>query len=495
MNKYINEASMNIIESFKKEYPIEKRAEIEDPISVNEQGYVPYFVPEEIIDLEGYYSDIVSDAVLEHLLPHHHDDHQKSADRLMEELRDRLRNAEEPEEIHQIKQDMIALGWNPEVDYTEESAKMAKTRYLSILNDKYHWIRLEDVSSINIDSNKEPIEEASKSNLHSVHIVLSNPAIIADIINNATKGDYSHASIGFDNNFNELFSFSGQSNGLKGGFVIEDIKQFPSKSKIAVCTFFITDKVYKKCIKAIEKFKKNAKETSYGWLTLFTFLFNNIKIDIQNSLICSQFVDIIMKLADFSISGKESVKTSPNDIFRGIENSNKKVWLVYKGLVKDLNVDILKSKIKLLQLRSSADNSIILEFKMPIEVDDSGDVLLTNPFVDYEAEYYNSHKILVNADKSNNLEAMKYELARLYYMNYILEKTIYHNKNLKNKEKNIKTRAKILNDFNKYLKIVLQKDKTFVFGKYYEESPFDAHTVKVNRNTIGALGDIMKILF
>ena len=59
-------------------------------------------------------------------------------------------------------------------------------------------------------------------------------------------------------------------------------------------------------------------------------------------------------------------------------------------------------------------------------------------------------------DKINNSEGMKYELARLYYMNYLLEKKIYSNKYKKKKDANIKVRARILNDFNKYMKSLLK---------------------------------------
>jgi hypothetical protein len=89
---------------------------------------------------------------------------------------------------------------------------------------------------------------------------------------------------------------------------------------------------------------------------------------------------------------------------------------------------------------------------------------------------------------------MKYELARLYYMNYIIEKKLYHNKNLKNKQENIKTRARILNDFNKYLKYVLSKDKNFNFSEYYEGSPFYAHTIEIKSSTIGKIKDIISYI-
>ena len=79
-------------------------------------------------------------------------------------------------------------------------------------------------------------------------------------------------------------------------------------------------------------------------------------------------------------------------------------------------------------------------------------------------------------------------------MNYILEKRLYHNKYLSQKEKNMKTRARVLNDFNKYMKMVLKEEPDFNFGAYYEASPFYAHTVEVKGSTISKLKDIINCI-
>ena len=114
--------------------------------------------------------------------------------------------------------------------------------------------------------------------------------------------------------------------------------------------------------------------------------------------------------------------------------------------------------------------------------------------MDFDAEYMASHKLLIQYEKSNNIQAMKYELARLYYMNYILERKIYHNKFLSNKEKNIKTRARILNDFNKYIKFILKAEPDFNFGEYYKDSIFYPHTVEIKKNTIHSLKNIISYI-
>ena len=79
-------------------------------------------------------------------------------------------------------------------------------------------------------------------------------------------------------------------------------------------------------------------------------------------------------------------------------------------------------------------------------------------------------------------------------MNYKLEKKIYSNKYRKNKEANVKVRARILNDFNKYMKVVLKKDPGFNFAAYYETSPFYANTIEINKGTIKGVKSLINYI-
>ena len=79
-------------------------------------------------------------------------------------------------------------------------------------------------------------------------------------------------------------------------------------------------------------------------------------------------------------------------------------------------------------------------------------------------------------------------------MNYLLEKRIHSNRFKKNIDKNIKTRARILNDFNKYIKVVLSKEPDFNFAKYYEASPFYANTIEIKKGTIKGLKSLINYI-
>ena len=91
--------------------------------------------------------------------------------------------------------------------------------------------------------------------------------------------------------------------------------------------------------------------------------------------------------------------------------------------------------------------------------------------------------MLVSYEKTNNIEGMKYELCKLWFMNTLLEKKIYNNKK-DDKTKYHKARAKILNDFNYYLKYICKHDKDFNFTEYYNNTPFSDAATKIDKHTL-----------
>lgn len=121
---------------------------------------------------------------------------------------------------------------------------------------------------------------------------------------------------------------------------------------------------------------------------------------------------------------------------------------------------------------------------MPVRFDDSGNLLISNmKKLDFEQEYYKCHRLLVNYEKTEDIEGIKYELSKLWFMNSVLEQKIYNDKKVKEKEELFKVRAKILNDFSKYSQFVTSKEKNFNFNKYYEKTPF-SDTLTIDKHTI-----------
>ena len=426
------------------------------------------------------------------------------------DLTTKLSMTEDSEQIDQIKQSLINLGWNPEIDYTTENQIKAKKRIESIYQERYKNILSLDLTSLVEASNmnEEVIYESHNDKIKPIHVVIvKGDSPFSNVITTATRSQFSHSAICIDNNFNNLYSYN-LINGVNktGGFSIEKLDDYPKENRLAVFSFFVTKDSYYKIIERIKMLTDNIDKTAYSVANILTLPFKRINLNLDNSMICSQFVDSILKMANIDITGKDSSHVIPNDFYKAGTNANGKVYKVFDGIAKDFKpkkivtyVNKMAKKIKPFTEGASdllADfvYPTVMEAKLPIQFNKDGDALLTNPFVDFDREYSASHKLLMQYHKANNTEGMKYELARLYYMNYVLERRLYHNKSLSNKEKNMKTRARVLNDFNKYIKYVLEKEPNFNFSEYYEKSVFYPHTVEVKSGTILKLKDIINYI-
>ena len=140
-------------------------------------------------------------------------------------------------------------------------------------------------------------------------------------------------------------------------------------------------------------------------------------------------------------------------------------------------------------------NSLIKEAKeFPVEFNKNGDLILRLKNIDYEEEYQKSHKLLKEYDSRKNIDGMKYELARLWYINNNLEAKIFSTKK-DNRSKEVRLRARVLSDFNKYLKIVLKEDNRFNFTEYFERSPYSDKAIKIHSSTLDYSIQYIKKLF
>lgn len=434
----------------------------------------------------------------------------KSWNKKIVDLTTQLKLTEDPDEIDYIKQQLVDLGWNPEIDYTVENQIKAKKRIESIYQERYKNILSLDLTSLveASNTNEEIISESFNDKIKPIHVVVvKGKSPFSDAISTVTKSPFSHSAVCIDNNFNNLYSFN-LSNGVNkiGGFSIENIDNYPKENRLAVFSFFVTKDNYNKIVERIKILADNIDKTAYGVANILTLPFKHINLNLDNSMICSQFVDSILKMANVDITGKDSSHVVPNDFYKA-STANGKVYKVFDGITKDFKPKKIISYINKMGKKAKpfTENAVsnlladfiyptVMEAKLPIQFNKNGDVLLTNPFVDFDREYSASHKLLLQYAKVGNTEGMKYELARLYYMNYVLERRLYHNKSLKDKEKNMKTRARVLNDFDKYIKYVLEKEPKFNFSEYYENSIFHPHTVEVKAGTILKLKDVISYI-
>lgn len=131
----------------------------------------------------------------------------------------------------------------------------------------------------------------------------------ARTINKMTNGDlYGHAGISFDDEFDTIYSFNSDSDGLK----IEHLHTLDWEAdKIYVAVCFIKKEALDRTKNFIEKLK--TKKNSYGYLN-FIFNYLGLMINSDTRLTCSSFVGIIMHLADPKVTPSDYTRTRPQDI-------------------------------------------------------------------------------------------------------------------------------------------------------------------------------------
>lgn len=137
------------------------------------------------------------------------------------------------------------------------------------------------------------------------------------------------------------------------------------------------------------------------------------------------------------------------------------------------------------------ESSLFFEKTVPIKIDDKF-ITIDTP-KDIETEYQKSHKLLIEYDKAGSTDQIRDEICKLWFMNTILEKKI-HKPSCKDKEKLINLRSRILNDFKKYLKVILKEEPDFNFTDYFNNSPYSDTNIKMDKRTALELVDIIKQL-
>ena len=134
---------------------------------------------------------------------------------------------------------------------------------------------------------------------------------------------------------------------------------------------------------------------------------------------------------------------------------------------------------------------------LPIDFDKDGSLLIRrNVKADFAEEYSKTHKLLIQYSKAKGYEAMKYYVAKLWYMNILLEKIIHSPQKIDKEtlSKHYKTRAHILSDFKKYMGEILENEPNFDFNTYYKQTPFDKSTLKISSGIIDKVTGVLKAL-
>jgi hypothetical protein len=160
-----------------------------------------------------------------------------------------------------------------------------------------------------------------------------------------THEPYAHASIAFDEDLEEMYSFArrGIYNPFNAGFIREYIdKGVFARYSSTECSIFrlqISEQQYDNLREEIEIFKQNRKYYSYNYLGLVGAAFN-IPVQSKQRYFCSQFVAYVLEQSGIHIFNKNYALVKPRDI-----RTNNNLETVYQGRLSQYRVYRKKCQI------------------------------------------------------------------------------------------------------------------------------------------------------
>ncbi|WP_216667915.1 hypothetical protein [Sporosarcina jiandibaonis] len=149
-----------------------------------------------------------------------------------------------------------------------------------------------------------------------IYILLTDTeTLLTRLIKFYTKKPYNHASIAFDAELIEVYSFGRKTakNPLIGGFVREDIHSVIFRqADCAIYSLNITNDEFQKMYQYIQEIASNREKYRYNFIGLFGVLFKK-PIKRKNAFFCSQFVASVLKeskIIDYAEEDLSLVKPS-----------------------------------------------------------------------------------------------------------------------------------------------------------------------------------------
>lgn len=344
---------------------LEESKKVDKPIK-SRLNNTPYFTPTELIDMgvhgnDNYYSkkadndgltkDISSttwfDSYKNMIAQHVYEDFTaewiNTINRLYLDY-DEIKECGTEEELLARKQSILDLGWNPEIPFTSENRAKAAKRindYIDNCVPKDIFINMDDIVP---DDLPDVVEEAVSKKTHKpVFIMLTKgkTPIISSSIQKVTKSEYSHASISFDPNLKELYSYNFRKENL--GFVMEKLETIKNVP-ITVWCFFAESEVVENMKKKVYDFKTHDTRYDFRMLPRFIRKKDVKPDDNEYNQVCSTFVDAVLKAGNINLV-RDINMPSPADIYDGIKTRANTIFKVYDGPAGQYNGNKIKKKV------------------------------------------------------------------------------------------------------------------------------------------------------
>lgn len=150
-----------------------------------------------------------------------------------------------------------------------------------------------------------------------IYVLLSNPnTVVAKMIGFYTRAPFNHASIAFDPELREMYSFGRKHPMLPilGGFVKENVhSRVFDRASCAIYSCTVSETVYHQMRDYVRQFEENRDMYSYNFLGILGVILN-VELGGKNSFFCSQFVSSVFQNAGMQLLDKSACLTTPDDL-------------------------------------------------------------------------------------------------------------------------------------------------------------------------------------
>ena len=332
----------------------------------------PYFTPTELIDMgvhgnHNFYSkdadndglitnikvatwfDSYKDMCMDHIFEDYRKDWIDTLDMLYSDFED-IKASGDEEKILARKQSILDLGWNPEIPFNRKNRLKASERVSKILDEtipKDIFINLNDIPESEEDDIIE--EQITKKTHQPVFLIFTQgkTPIISSGIKFVTHSKYSHASISFDPELNEVYSFNMGAPGENGsGFVRENLKYFKD-NVISVMAFFAPNKVVDNLKEKINSFKDNKTTYDFGIILNKLLHIDRRTSNNEYNQVCSTFVDSVLKSNGINLTGDIEIP-DPGQLYNASKSAPNKIIEIFNDVATKYNGKSIKKKLNTL---------------------------------------------------------------------------------------------------------------------------------------------------
>jgi hypothetical protein len=177
-----------------------------------------------------------------------------------------------------------------------------------------------------------------------IYLLLTDTGtILTRLIKSYTKKPYNHASIVFDTELVEVYSFGRKTakNPYIGGFVREDIHSVLFKqADCAIYSLTVTNDEFQKMYQYIQEIAVKKEYYRYNFIGLFGVLFKK-PIKRKDAFFCSQFVASVLKESNVTDFEKDLSLVEPSDLPHSAN-----FQMIYEGRLKDYENRGMKGRIR-----------------------------------------------------------------------------------------------------------------------------------------------------